>query len=137
MKRLRVVLYVGAVVAMVMAAYAFPAMAQTPEEVQEAKRLIATAERMGIEVPSDPNERVALAAKYGVTITPEAAAAADQPGKAKSKTKSATTDKDANKELPKSGGGMNVGMLLALGAGVALIGGGLVAHRSHARRRRG
>ena len=136
MKRLRVVLYVGAFLAMVMAAYAIPAIAQTPEEVQEAKRLIATAERMGIKVPSDPDERVALAAKYGVTISPEAAAAADQPGKAKSKTKSTTTDKDANKELPKTGGGVNVGVLLGLGAGVALIGGGLVAHRSTSSGRR-
>ena len=45
----------------------------------------------------------------------------------------ATKDK-GGKELPKTGGA-NVGVLLGLGAGVALIGGGPLARRSSARPR--
>ena len=141
MRSLRIVLWMSAVVSMVIAIYAIPAMAQTPEEVRQAKNLIAMAERMGIEVPADPNERVRLAAEYGVTISPEAAAAADQPGakggnsKAEKKVEK-QAEKRVEKELPKSGGGdVNLGLLLALGAGVTLIGVALVTHRSIARRR--
>lgn len=127
--RLIVVFIVAAVIA---AMSAVPAMAQTEQEVRQAAQLLQQAEDAGIAVPSDPAARIQLAAEYGITLSPEVAAI-DMAEIKSGNPKAATKDK-GDKALPKSGGS-NIGTLLGLGAGAALIGGGLVvAHRSARRR---
>ena len=131
MRRLMVVLCVGTIVAMVMVAYAVPAMAQTPQEKRQAEQLLQMAADAGIAIPSDPEARIQLAAQYGITISPGVAAAMDGAGSKSGNQKAAKSTK--GKALPKTGGA-TIGSLLGLGAGAALVGGGLVAH-SRARRR--
>ncbi len=129
MRRLMVLLGVGAVLAMVMVAFTIPAMAQTEQDKKEAKQLVERAEEAGIAIPSDPEERIQLGAQYGITISPEVAAAMDEAMAESTNPKTEKKGKGGKKELPKSGGA-NVGSLLGLGAAVALMGGGLVAYRS-------
>ncbi len=112
--------------------YTVPAMAQTQQEMRQAAQLFKMAEDAGIAVPSDPEARMQLAARYGISISPEVAAM-DAAELKSGNPKATPKDKGSKKALPNSGG-PNLGSLLGLGVGVVLIGGALVTHRSIRRR---
>ncbi len=73
-----------------------------------------------------------MAAQYGITISLGVAAAMGGTASKSGNPEAVPKDK-RGKALPKTGG-VNVGSLLGLGAGVALIGSGLVAYRRGHRR---
>lgn len=148
MRRIMMVLSAGAVVAMVMAMYAVPAMAQDPQKqaAREAQReanraaIQEEAARQGVDTPEE------AAALYGVDTPEEAAALTPEvapegkappppppPGSAPppppppGKAAPPPPPPPPGKMLPATGG-TGIGSFLGLGAGALLVGGGLLAH---------
>jgi type II secretory pathway pseudopilin PulG len=115
MRRLMLVLSVGAVVAMVVAIYAAPAIAQTKKEQRQAAREANRAAN-----------RAQASANAGMAVPPDATVT-------KSGSQEAEITDKSGKALPQSGGG-SVGSLLGLSAGALLIGGGVLAYKSARRR---